>query len=581
MNKLLAENLLRFGAKGLSKSNMFKFLFEQDDRQTALQRIKDNAAYAQAYKLAEYKSRGAGNTLLVKQFEYVPITESPKSVKINFYNNFVTIDDGTANPDDARAQINAVIQEFKNAGANLDDPKTEITIRSGATSAVASTSPGRDGLAAGKKQIDHTYYLKGDDWKEKFTRYQSSNDQWGNEQLARQRGENVKKEMLAAGVKATITVEPETNASERFVSIEGKTLGTDKVLVLSDLPKVDTTVSMYLDLGLSKAGFDSKGSSYGVKATKYIQDFELEMSHRQQYQPNKKFTPEEKAALMSDEVKYAYWWNKHGAAYNIYGRFQYNVRLSFNHRGNTYKTGIGGLVEMKSYPKEENRFLPSAFDPRELEQMFKEWSGTANRSAEKGGRGQHSNTPWKYWTKVDVLNDAEEPVKELIQSTGHFTSKAARYVSYNLSLPLSGLIKNIIGTDLKTTLMDALPMANGKVAKTFYSNIAKTPIPKFKSPQRTRDAQQLINMSNAVASKLQPGQKTRVFEISKTVNLSQLAAAAQAGGIGGASATMQEQGAYWTDGWFLDLTVEKPMPIPITDENANEIFSGIRGLIKQ
>ena len=63
----------------------------------------------------------------------------------------------------------------------------------------ASTEVGKDGANAGKKQIDHTYYLKGDDWKEKFTRRQSTNDQWGNERLAKQRGENVKKEMIAQG----------------------------------------------------------------------------------------------------------------------------------------------------------------------------------------------------------------------------------------------------------------------------------------------------------------------------------------------------------------------------------------------
>ena len=325
MSKLLVENLLRFGAKGLTKSKVFKYLIEQGPAEY-IESWRQRTATANAISRAFRKIRNKGASIFIKSKELVPVTESPEGVKINFYNNFVTIDNGTPNPQQAKAAIDAVINKFKQAGADLDDAATTITIRSGASSAKASTGVGPDGVNAGKKQIDHRYNLPGDNWKTVFARNQANDDQYGNKILARLRGENVQKYMQSQGVKANIKVVPEIN-TERFINIEGTTLGDREVVTLTSLPKITVDIERSITLkvitqnspeGEYLAG--SSGDFYfgkggGFENEKMERDYNQEVMRQNMDRKTNNMNPlsqEEKDKMMPEELIQYYWFLKAG-----------------------------------------------------------------------------------------------------------------------------------------------------------------------------------------------------------------------------------------------------------------------------
>ena len=606
MSKLLVENLLRFGAKGLTKSKVFKYLTEQGPAEY-IESWRKREATANAISRAFRKIRNKGASIFIKSKELVPVTESPEGVTINFYNNFVTIDNGTPNPQQAKAAIDAVIEKFKQAGADLDDAATTITIRSGATSAKASAGVGQDGARAGKKQIDHRYNLPGDNWKTVFARNQANDDQYGNKILARLRGENVKKYMQSQGVKANIKVVPEINASQRFINIEGTTLGNQTVVTLTSLPKITVDIARSITLkvitqnspeGKSLAG--SSGDFYfgkggGFENDKIERDYNQEVMRQDMDRKNNNMNPlsqEEKDKMMPEELIQYKWFlkagknravkiicnyvasvaynNEYTGQYNTNGETKRRVKYTFaNYGGNTAQAGTNHFsrIQWPSILKDLGEYYPGAV-------YKKPWTF---------GSGWTAPDNWSTYFGNGMY------LKDLIRCVGHFTERAADKIHWALWMPSSKTTDAICGTNFTQTLQSVPKNYAGEIISLYWPGAANLPLPTVeqfpqlnsnRGKQVLKTLKQLKDEATAM-SKYQDGDNILLND-KKTTDAKGLATAAAAGGIGGATPTIQYKPEYWTGGYFIDFTKKRKdgfimPPIELKDAGS-EIWSEIKAL---
>jgi hypothetical protein len=248
LERILAENLLRFGGKNLNKQLfVYKYLLEQSDKQAAA--IELLKAQGEAYEIFQNWQREVnqeyGNIILTKTLEYVPINQEPITIDDKFYNNFVTLETGVKDPEAIKAKLDNMIETLKQQGANMTNPKTVIEILSTASPSPASTKPNPDDFPSGTvpkthTKIDHTY--GGQLTYDKVGKPTPESIAWaktnGNEFLAKQRGESVKKYLQEKGVEATITVVALTGQPERVFKITAKQEGTRKVITPIGVPDI-------------------------------------------------------------------------------------------------------------------------------------------------------------------------------------------------------------------------------------------------------------------------------------------------------------------------------------------------------
>lgn len=246
--KILAENLLRFGVKNLDKTQLHRFLIEQDQA-SLIQALKNDAATYKMFK--DWETQTQGLVRLVKTYGYRTIEPRVKDVTVPFFNNFVTIDQGSPKPAAMKAAIDKVLDELKQAGANLDSPETTIDIISTATILPAGANIDKGAAAAGRKTIDHNYGLSGD-IKTALDAKQKSDPQWGNKILAQKRGESARDYILSKGIKAKITITTKIVPVEegRKFQIVAKVKGQEKFVAPINIPTPTITLTFEMSPGL-------------------------------------------------------------------------------------------------------------------------------------------------------------------------------------------------------------------------------------------------------------------------------------------------------------------------------------------
>jgi hypothetical protein len=237
-HKILAENLLRFGAKNIDHKTLRRFLTEQtqDDLMKA---VYDDPEFQQ------WDKENQGKVKLVKAFEYKNVEPVVNKVAVPFFNNFVTIDQGSPKPDEMKTKLDAVLESLKQAGANLDNPKTTINIISTATEAPAGINIDKDAKAAGRTKIDHDYNGKS----AQLADLQKTDLQYGNKILAQKRGESAKAYIESKGVKAKITITTKIVPipEGRYFQIVAKVQGQEKSVGPINAPAPKLTVTFRMD----------------------------------------------------------------------------------------------------------------------------------------------------------------------------------------------------------------------------------------------------------------------------------------------------------------------------------------------
>lgn len=261
LEKLLAENLLRFGVKNLDNPIGYhvKFLMEQDPGAALKQIQNDAAAYAEFQKFQTDANSQYKNVILIKTQKLVPINNKPIIISDYFYNNFVTLELGVKNPKTLKANLDSVITQLETAGAKLDDPKTVIEIVSTATPPLASTGPNPKDFGgtvpATHKKLDHTYggqlvYDKTGVVIAKSKEWAKTN---GNKYLAEQRGASAKKYLESKGITASIIVTALTDQPTREFQITAKQQGTEKVINPIGVPDIAWSYSVSVDVIMKSA----------------------------------------------------------------------------------------------------------------------------------------------------------------------------------------------------------------------------------------------------------------------------------------------------------------------------------------
>lgn len=246
--KILAENMIRYGVKNVDILEFSRKFLTEQSQADLIQKIKDNN---DAYKqYLNWQTDNSGRIKVVKTFGYRTIEPRIKDVTVPFFNNFVTIDQGSPKPADMKAAIDNVLDELKQAGANLDSPETIIDIISTATDAPAGVNIDNAAKAAGRKQLDHDYGLSSSgDIKTALAVKQKSDQQWGNKILAQKRGESAKAYIESKGIKAKIIITTKIVPIKqgRYFQIVAKIQGSEKYILPVKVPPFQITLNLTIE----------------------------------------------------------------------------------------------------------------------------------------------------------------------------------------------------------------------------------------------------------------------------------------------------------------------------------------------
>jgi hypothetical protein len=247
--KTLLENLIRFSPKNLSIDTIKPLLWEQADY---VERWKTDTAVKAAFTQWENEISRTGAVKLVKTNEFKPVINDPVEIPATFWNNFVTIDGGMANPNELKQEIDRAIANLQTQGANLQDPNLIITIDSMATESGASVTPNTEDNT-GKSRIDHDYngLLKfaangvvTPESKAAFDANQQKDLQFGNKILAQKRGDSAAAYIRSKGIKAKIQVNPIIKAQTRGFVIKAQVIGKEKFVAPLVLPDIKLTLKV-------------------------------------------------------------------------------------------------------------------------------------------------------------------------------------------------------------------------------------------------------------------------------------------------------------------------------------------------
>lgn len=532
LERILAENLLRFGVKNINNPIGYhvKFLMEQDASAAFTQIENDAAAYAEFQKFQTDVRSQYKNVILIKTQKLVPINNDPIILTNYFYNNFVTLELGVKDPAMLKANLDRIITQLETAGAKLDNPKTVIEIVSTATPDPASTGPNpRDFpnkiVPPDRKKLDHTYggqlvYDKTGAVTAKSKEWATTN---GNQFLAEQRGESAKKYLESKGVKASIIVKAVTGATTRQFQITAKQEGTEKVINPIGVPDIEWSYSVSVSAGL--------GPSNDNMSTK--DDYESALAVQQ--------------LLQSDPEEYK-------------KKFPYG----FDPRVVWFSVGAGGSLGPMT------GVIPRAASiDAKREAMAKPGNklAAALAAVRKGGMNpaygvyegffklQPSSLQAQSFSIAGAGGSTAESAGEVgpfLSSVGHFLS--GEEIVANFQNIVSPLVAQLVNTNIADKIYDmiAADRAAYDINK-FYSTM---------EPVKSA-YDKIFNLS---------------FNVSAKGNLQDLVTAAVAAGIQGVSATKSKDPEYWNNAYFFDYTTKNANGLPsygkLDKKNAAAFFAG-------
>jgi hypothetical protein len=533
LERILAENLLRFGVKNINNPIGYhvKFLMEQDASEALAQIQNDAAAYAEFEKFQTDVRSQYKNVILTKTQKMVPINEKPIQIDDYFYNNFVTLELGVKDPAKTKANLDSVITQLETAGAKLDNPKTVIEIVSTATPSPASTGPNKRDFPNGvvpatHKKLDHTY--GGQLIYDKTGAATANSIEWaktnGNEFLAQQRGESVKKYLESKGVKASIIIKAVTNenVTTREFQITAKQQGTQKVVNPIGVPDIEWSYSVSVSAYLagSDGPYSTKFDHESVLAVQGLRDTD----------------PEEY------KKKYPYGFDPR--------KIWFSVRA-----GGSLGTMTGVIPR---YGCVEAGYLATAVPGNKLAATL--------AAVRKGGmnpaygvyegffRLQPDSLQAQSFVSAGAGGSTQESAGEVgpfLSSVGHFRSGEEIVANFQ------NIVSPLVAQLLKTNIAD-------KISEMITADRAAYDISRTYSDQEPVKSayDKVFNLS---------------FNVSAKGNLQDLVTAAVAAGITEVSATKSTDPRYWQNAYFFDYTTKNANGLPsygkLNKQNAAAFFA--------
>lgn len=535
--QLLAKNLLRFGAKGLTESKMMKYLKEQVDADAMMAWLQSQQAYAETLKRFKDLQRDVTKAKLVKSKRLEPVAPQAEELELNYFNNFVTLDGLQRGTKEAALQrINQIIEVLKDSD--------EIVITSGATAPAASLTPTDDGAPS---KIDHDYgqgFTAAD--QEKFNKWNTketmqykgkTHGQTGNRYLARMRGENVKNYMVQQGIDANkIKVIPKIGAEKRFMNIQGYVLSDRQVITLAGIPKAQMKITI-----------NGGWSLIPGKLT----DYYATVNRRPEVQDWKRRgrNPDDKPEILKQaEAKAAL-----GKTKDLIFRATCGIEISIP--GKTTVTLSGDIVLGTGSRVAASATYAKAVTDGLLVNTTKQNLVANLRRFNKSWPSEKYQQAYSFAPMTSNDKTPNQPsIQDIYKGKGYFTQDGAKSVQNMMQYIGSPIMIKMLG-DWIQTISDSIPVdEKGRVVYMKYSN-------------PSADKTGVVAKNNAA---IDAALSTRI-NIEKTYDIEQLASQ----GIKGSSPTMQFTSQYWTGALYYDATVEPPKMGELDFENINNFFRGI------
>jgi hypothetical protein len=533
--QLLAKNLLRFGAKGLTESKMIKYLKEQVNAEAMMAWLEKQKAYAATLKNYNRLSQDRTKALLVKSKRLEPVAPKDINLTWNYWNNFVTLD-GLKSPSKQEAinELNNIIEQLKESD--------EIVITSGASSSPASLGVNTaDATNGAPSRIDHNYGGQGTD-KAKFDKWNKSllgkdgRPQKGNEYLAKMRGENIKAYMVQQGIDANkIKVIPKIE-TEKFMKVQGYVVSDREVITVSGVANPKLTIQIVGGWSL----IQGKMSDYIVQVnnSQEVKNWKTDMQMGNATQADK---PE---VLKRAEAQSAL-----GKTSDLVLNLQCNVTVELP--GKT-AASLTGKIRLGT----GTRIAGSATYAKALETNdFKDTKNGFISKLQKFNTTLASGPDQVYsFFPIKQVAFKQPSIESIYKGKGHFTTIGAKSVNNLFSTMASPIMKQMIG-DWIQQISDSTPVDDkGNIVYMKYSNPSADKTGVVAKNNAAIDA--------AVAARM---------NIKKTFDIKELASQ----GIKGSSPTMQYTAPYWTDALYYDATSEPPRMGELDEQTIEQFFSGV------
>ena len=265
LEQILAENILRFGAKNLSKSDLHKIKTLAEQLKPGLSVVKSDPIATTLTK----EALNAGQCVFPKVFKETKLDPLSFDISAEFYNNMVSLDKGLMSGD-VDAKIQQIVQACLGPKFNTKEFKVEITGQ--ATSA-------NPGMTAGKKgaSLDHpgTPY-------DGLDISDQANKQLGNMYLAKQRAESIKKRLVTALTAAGVTkripdLDKRITTTGKVVKGGRDAVGARIIKVLVYVPQLEKNPTfksgVYATISVSYeytwADYEADGRGWGNRSVGY------------------------------------------------------------------------------------------------------------------------------------------------------------------------------------------------------------------------------------------------------------------------------------------------------------------------
>lgn len=555
LEKILAENLVRFKVKNLNydvfEKKFVRLLKEQDASELAyinIERMKTNGELYNLFKKWEQSiAEDATAVKLVKTSSYVPKTNKPIIVRDEFYNNFVTLEKGVKNPAAIKKSLDLAIEQLKQQGVNLEDPKTEIEIVSTATELPAGVGPVPNDYAGGKvpavnMRLDHDYggQLKYDKTGKptQESREWARSDNNGNKYLALKRGESAKAYLESKGVKTPIRIITKIVPKEqkREFQITAVVKGNEKVINPIGTPKVQwscgATANIYISNASTTEDFE-KGGPQGQTNSRDAYNYYNKMYNDWQGENRYAQMQGGKGSPMPKELAA---WQAYGGNYGVF------IEIS---GGATIDQARAQLQ------KAVFQLTPTLADT--LEKTFTNktntFTGTSAKLKFAGERGENQTLMMSVGAGGDPKAQSAELAKRGV-GTVEAGGIVASYLESTGQVLNGGMILNgllMVGSPLQTAL-------TGQDFIGWLKQICAS-LPKTNPTEKAVNApdQQKINDAWQQISK-------KTFKSSGAGDFKQLISGAIQAGIPGVAATPQKDPAYWKNAYFFDATTGNNPP---------------------
>jgi hypothetical protein len=555
LEKILAENLVRFKVKNLNydvfEKKFVRLLKEQDESELAyinIERMKTNGELYNLFKKWEQSiAEDATAVKLVKTSSYVPKTNTPIIVRDEFYNNFVTLEKGVKNPAAIKKSLDLAIEQLKQQGVNLEDPKTEIEIVSTATELPAGVGPVPNDYAGGKvpavnMRLDHDYggQLKYDKTGKptQESREWARSDNNGNKYLALKRGESAKAYLESKGVKTPIRIITKIVPKEqkREFQITAVVKGNEKVINPIGTPKVQWSCGATANIYISNASTTEDFETGGITGKKNSNDaYNYYNKMYNDWQADNRYARMQGGT--SDPMP------KELAAWQAYGN-SYNVFIEIS-GGATIDQARAQLQ------KAVFQLTPTLADT--LEKTFTNktntFTGTSAKLKFAGERGENQTLMMSVGAGGDPKAQSAELAKRGV-GTVEAGGIVASYLESTGQVLNGGMILNgllMVGSPLQTAL-------TGQDFIGWLKQICAS-LPKTNPTEKAANApdQQKINDAWEQIEK-------KTFKSSGAGDFKQLISGAIQAGIPGVAATPQKDPAYWKNAYFFDATTGNNPP---------------------